>query len=59
MVYERGGLAAAKKLINDPQPADGSVRLYLVAFNTKYRSLFTPAERLAARNRYEYKGRSV
>jgi hypothetical protein len=69
MVYRMGGVAAAKQLINDPQPSDGFRRLwemgrldltveYIVAFEPKFRSLFTQAERLAARKRYEeYKGR--
>src|SRR3954470_6345230 len=64
MVNGMGGVAAAKQLINDPSPSDGFRRLwemgrldltveYVVAFETKYRSLFTQAERLAARKRYE------
>jgi hypothetical protein len=71
MVYRMGGLAAAKQLINDPQPSDGFRRLwemgrldltveYVVAFESKFHSLFTQSERLAARRRYEeYKGRPV
>lgn len=70
MIDEMGGLAAAKKLINDPRPKSGFLRLaelglldltveYVVAFDTKYRSLFTAAERLTARTRYEeYSGRA-
>ena len=64
MVNDMGGVATAKKLINDPTPSDGFRRLwemgrldltveYVVAFETKYRALFTQAERLAARKRYE------
>jgi len=64
MVHELGGVAAAKKLITDPKPSEGFTRLYLmgrldltveylVAFNDKFRDLFTPQERLAARKRYE------
>ena len=68
MVYRMGGVAAAKQLINDPQPSDGFRRLwemgrldltveYVVAFDPRFRGLFTQAERLAARKRYEeYKG---
>jgi hypothetical protein len=63
-VYEHGGLAAAKRWIHDPAPTEGFLRLWemdrldlsvehLVAFNTKYRELFTLAERLAAKTRYE------
>ncbi len=63
MVYELGGLAAAKTLINDPQPSDGFRRLwemgrldltveYVAAFEPRFRSLFTQEERLAARRRY-------
>jgi len=71
MVNEMGGVATAKKLIGDPTPSDGFRRLwemgrldltveYVVAYETRYRSLFTPAERLAARKRYEeYKGKGV
>jgi hypothetical protein len=67
MVSEMGGVAAAKKLINDPSPSDGFRRLwgmgrldltveYVVAFERKHWALFTPAERLAARRSYdEYK----
>ena len=69
MVNEMGGVATAKKLINEPAPSDGFRRLwemgrldltveYVVAFQPRYRSLFTPAERLSARKRYEeYKRR--
>jgi hypothetical protein len=64
MVNEMGGVAAAKKLINDATPSDGFRRLwemgrldltveYVVTSETKYRDLFTPAERLSARKRYE------
>ena len=69
MVYGMGGVAAAKQLINDPQPSDGFRRLwemgrldltveYVVAFEPKYRRLFTQAERIAARKRYEEYKRS-
>ncbi len=64
MVTERGGLAAAKKLINDPKPSDGFRRLwemgrldltveYVAAYSTEYRELFTHEERTSARRRYE------
>lgn len=64
MVTEMGGLAAAKKLINDPKPSDGFRRLwemgrldltveYVASFELKYRELFTQTERLSARRRYE------
>ena len=63
-VYELGGLAAAKRLINDRQPSDGFRTLwemgrldltveYVVAFESRFRSLFTQGERLTARRRYE------
>ena len=67
MVNEMGGVATARKLVNDPSPSDGFRRLWemgrldltvehVVAFEGKYRDLFTPGERLAARRRYdEYK----
>jgi hypothetical protein len=67
MVNTLGGVATAKRLINDPTPSDRFRRLwemgrldltieYVVASESKYRSLFTPAERLTARKRYdEYK----
>jgi hypothetical protein len=67
MVNDMGGLATAKKLINDPTPSDGFRRLwemgrldltveYVVVHETKYRALFSPAERMTARHRYdEYK----
>ena len=68
MVNDMGGLNAARRLINDPTPSDGFRRLwemgrldltveYVVAFEPKYRDLFTDEERVAARNRYEeYEG---
>ena len=71
MVYRLGGLAAAKRLINDPQQSDGFRRLwemgrldltveYVAVFESRFRSLFTQAERLAARRRYEeYKGKTA
>ena len=64
IVNEMGGVATAKKLINDATPSDGFRRLcemgridltveYVVVFETKYRGLFTAIERLSARKRYE------
>jgi hypothetical protein len=64
MVHELGGVAAAKKLINDPQPSNGFPRLflmgrldltveYVVAHESRYRKLFTQPERLATRRRYD------
>jgi hypothetical protein len=64
LVNELGGVAAAKRLVNDQQISDGFQRLwdtgrldltveYVVAHERRFSSLFTPGERLAARKRYE------
>jgi hypothetical protein len=64
MVNAMGGPAAAKKLNNDPTPSDGFRRRwemgrldltaeYVFAHEAKYRDLFTSAERMTSRRRYE------
>src|SRR4051812_11654626 len=61
MVTERGGLAAARQLINDRKPSDGFTRLWelkrldlsveAVALQKRWRQLFTVDELAAARQR--------
>lgn len=61
MVEEMGGLAAARKLINDNTPSEGFTKLWemkrldlsveAVALTPPWTSLFTQAERLKARQR--------
>jgi hypothetical protein len=67
MVNDRGGLAAARQLINDRKPSDGFTRLWqlkrldlsveAVALREPWNQLFTPEELTRARERlisYEF-----
>jgi hypothetical protein len=67
MLYERGGVATAKHLVNAATVSDGFTKLWemqsldlsaeAVALRPEFRSLFTPTELAAARERlrkYEY-----
>jgi len=68
MINEKGGLVAAKQLINSKDPSDGYTQLYLrkrldltveavVVEGTKWHTLFTPEELKRAQERlrkYDY-----
>lgn len=66
MLNDLGGLATAKKLINDSTPSDGFTKLWemrrldltveRLAIRSQYRDLFTQAEVIAARRRLEQYG---
>ena len=63
MVNDRGGLAAARQLINDARPSEGFARLWelnrldlsveAVALREPWSQLFTPEELASARKRLE------
>jgi hypothetical protein len=64
IVNELGGVAAAKRWLNEPEVQSGFVRLwelnilkesmeYVVAFERRFSPLFTRQERHIARMRYE------
>jgi len=63
MVYDLGGLAAAKQLINSTTPSEGFTRLWelgrldltveSVALEPRWKTLFTPEELRRARQRLD------
>jgi hypothetical protein len=69
MINDTGGVAVARKMLDDPREHPGFHRLtnmdrldltveHVVAFETRFRRLFTRDQRLTARKRCDqYKGR--